>query len=170
MFSGVAQRLCRELKTFYPLPPTLQVPPHPTERDIDNLIAEILHNRGVMANEINRPTESLDYLLKFNAMMMRELGDQKSGTDMRLALSYNELGCSYMLRDDYANAEDCFNNSIASMEKLDSYERWQVSLPGVNLGVIYWLTERFDEALKVLSQGLCDRERKFGYNDQESFM
>jgi len=123
-----------------------------------------------MANEINRPNESLEYLLKFNTMMMKELGHRRPGTDMRLALSFNELGCAYMVRDDYPHAEDCFEKSINSMEKLDNYERWQVSLPGVNLGVVYWLTERYTEALDVLLQGLRDREKKFGFNDRESFI
>jgi tetratricopeptide (TPR) repeat protein len=170
VFSGVAQRLCEELKKFYPLPPDDQQPYLPTERDIDNIFAEIQHNRGVMANEINRPNESLEYLLKFNTMMMKELGHGRPGTDMRLALSFNELGCAYMVRDDYPHAEECFEKSISSMEKLDNYERWQVSLPGVNLGVVYWLTGRYNKALDVLLQGLRDREKKFGFNDRESFM
>lgn len=170
MFSSISQRLCGELKRFYPLPLDDEQPHLPKERDIDNILAEIHHNRGVMANEINRPDQSLDYLLTFNAMMMKELGGRRPGTDMRLALSFNELGCAYMLRDDYPNAEECFEESITSMEKLDNYESWQISLPGVNLGVVYWLTGRYTEALDVLSQGLRDRERKFGFNDQESFM
>lgn len=128
------------------------------------------HNRGVIANEINRPKESLEYLLTFNEMMLKELGGRQPGTDMRLALSFNELGCAYMLRDDYSNAEECFHKSISSMEMLDNFERWQISLPGVNLGVVYWLTGRYTEALNVLSKGLRDREKKFGFNDRESFM
>jgi tetratricopeptide (TPR) repeat protein len=123
-----------------------------------------------MANEINHAVESLEYLSKFNSMMVRDLGSRQSGTDMRLALSFNELGCAYMLRNDYSRAETCFEQSISSMEKLDNYERWQVSLPGVNLGVVYWLTERYTDAVDVLTRGLRDREKKFGSNDQESFM
>ncbi|KAF2133133.1 hypothetical protein P153DRAFT_353544 [Dothidotthia symphoricarpi CBS 119687] len=169
-FSGIAQRLCEELKSSYPLLLVNQQPHLPNERDIENILAEIHHNRGVMANEINRPTESLEYLSKFHAMMMNDLGNRRPGTDMRLALSFNELGCAYMLRNDYSRAEKCFERSISSMEQLDNYERWQVSLPGVNLGVVYWLTERYTEALEVLSQGLRDREKKFGSNDQESFI
>jgi tetratricopeptide (TPR) repeat protein len=169
-FSGVAQRLCGELKAFYPLPPHQEQSHFPSERDIDDILAEIHHNRGVMANEINRPKESLEYLSKFNSMMIRDLGDRKSGTDMRLALSFNELGCAYMLRNDYVQAEKCFEQSISSMEKLENYERWQVSLPGVNLGVVYWLTGRHADAIDILSRGLRDREKKFGSNDQESFM
>lgn len=123
-----------------------------------------------MANEINRPNESLEYLSKFNLMMMHDLGNRRPGTDMRLALSFNELGCAYMLRNDYSEAKECFEKSIHSMEELDNYEPWQISLPGVNLGVVYWLTGRYTEALDILLQGLRDRETKFGPNDQESFM
>jgi tetratricopeptide (TPR) repeat protein len=136
---------------------------------IDDALAEIYHNRGVVANEVNRK-ESLDYLLKFNDMMLKELGNKPPGTDMRLSLSFNELGCAYMLREDYQMAEDCFQKSISSMEKLDNYEKWQVSLPVVNLGMVYWLTKRYSEAIDVLFQGIKDREKKFGYNDTESFM
>lgn len=142
----------------------------PSERDIDDILAEVHHNRGVIANETNRPDQSLRYLVKFNEMMLAELGERRAGTDMRLALSFNELGCAWMLQDDYPHAEECFKKSIKAMKVLDNYEPWQVSLPGVNLGVVYWLTGRNDEALEVLLKGLRDRERKFGYNDQESFM
>jgi hypothetical protein len=40
----------------------------------------------------------------------------------------------------------------------------------VNLGLTYWLTDLHEEAVKVLEQGLSDREAAFGTNDRESFM
>lgn len=169
MFSNIAQTICEDLKQLYPLPESWEKADHPSEQMINDALAEIYHNRGVVANEVNRK-ESLDHLLKFNHMMLKELGNKAPGTDMRLALSFNELGCAYMLREEYQKAEDCYRESISSMEKLDNYERWQISLPVVNLGMVYWLTERYWEANDVLFQGIKDREKKFGYNDRESFM
>lgn len=172
MFSGIAQTLCEELKKLYPFQDTLQSDDQPSEQAIDDALAEIHHNRGVIAVEINKPREALEHLQKFNGMMLKELGDRPPGTDMRLALSFNELGCAYMLRDDYSQAEDCWNKCVSSIEQLENYqnEKWQGSLPSVNLGAVYWLTGRYSEALDVLLQGLRERERKYGYNDRESFM
>ncbi|KAF2117449.1 hypothetical protein BDV96DRAFT_644867 [Lophiotrema nucula] len=170
VFSGLAQNICIELKKHLPSKVSGQGSKLPTVRAVDETLAEIIHNRGVIAVEVHKPVESLNYLLEFNRMMTAELGHKAGGTDMRLALSFNELGCAYMLHEDYLHAEDCFRNSIARMRMLDNYEPWQVSLPGVNLGTVFHFTGRLDEAHEILSQGLRDRERKFGYNDRESFI
>ncbi|KAF1815308.1 TPR-like protein [Eremomyces bilateralis CBS 781.70] len=169
MFGSIAQKICEELKQFYPLD-LVNADKNPSEQQVADALAEILHNRGVVAVEVNWRRESLEHLTRFNEMMLQELGDRPAGQDMRLALSFNELGCAYMLRDNFEKGEECFQKSISSMEKLDNFEKWQISLPLVNLGFVYWLIGRNSEALDVLLEGLSVRERKFGYNDRESFI
>ena len=65
---------------------------------INRTIAEIHHNHGCITAEMNRPHESLDHQLIFNSMMQEELGNNP-GADMRLGMSFNELGVAYMITD-----------------------------------------------------------------------
>jgi hypothetical protein len=65
---------------------------------INRTIAEIHHNHGCITAEMNRPLEALEHQLIFNSMMQEELG-QNPGVDMRLGMSFNELGVAYMITD-----------------------------------------------------------------------
>ena len=169
-FCNMAWSICDSLKKFYPLPVFIPHEGSPTEKEIDSTIAEIYYNRGNVAAETNRPEDAFENHSMFNSMMMKQLGNGPQGTDMRLGISLNELGIAHMLRNDYCKGEDCFLQSIDTMQRLDNYVSHQISLPMVNLGLTYWLTDRHEEAVKVLEQGLSDREAAFGINDRESFM
>lgn len=102
--------------------------------------------------------------------MLKELGDKDRTNDMRLAISWNELGNANMLNDKWETGEECFLQSIRAMRKVEGFEQTMISLPNVNLGLAYWLTDRHDDALIALKGGLEDRERRFGKGDKESFM
>lgn len=65
---------------------------------IDRTIGEIHHNHGCISAEINQPMKALEHQLIFNQMMLQELGDEP-GDDMRLGMSFNELGVAYMIND-----------------------------------------------------------------------
>jgi hypothetical protein len=137
---------------------------------VNALLAEIQHNRGCIATETNEPKLALDYLQRFNSVMLKELGDKDRTNDMRLAISWNELGNANMLNDKWKIGEECFLQSIRAMRKVEGFDKTMVSLPIVNLGLAYWLTDRHDDALIALEGGLEDRERRFGKDDKESFM
>jgi hypothetical protein len=96
--------------------------------DLENR-AEIHHNRGCIAAEMNRPHEALAQHTKFNDMMVKEIGDGPPGTDMRLAISWSQLGAAYMINDDWVKGEDCFRKAIHMMRRLDDYEPFKISLP-----------------------------------------
>lgn len=137
---------------------------------VDALLAEIQHNRGCIATETNEPKLALDYLQRFNSVMLKELGDKDHTNDMRLAISWNELGNAYMLNDRWTDGEECFLQSIRAMKRVEGYEKTMISLPIVNLGLANWLTDRYDDAIIYLKGGLEDREARFGKDDKESFM
>jgi len=141
-----------------------------THKQLDSILAEIQHNRGCIATEINDPHDALNYHKSFNAMMVREMGTSTSGNDMRLAISWNELGNAYMLNDDWWKGEECFQKSIDLMRQLDQFEKVSISLPVVNLGLAYWLQGRHEEANDVLVEGLKNREDAFGAEDRVSFI
>jgi hypothetical protein len=102
--------------------------------------------------------------------MSKEIGDGPQGTDMRLGISWNQLGVAYMINDDWTMGEECFRKSINTLKKTDDFKRYKLSLPLVNLGYAWWLTGKFDEAVIALHEGLKDRAAAFGENDRESFM
>lgn len=152
---------------------------------IDRTIAEIHHNHGCINAEMNRPHDALRHQLIFNTMMQKELAGKK-GSDMRLAMSYNELGVAYMINDsecnhdldnnsalrpsDWAEGEDCFKMSIQEMKLLDNYKKYKISLPLVNLASCHYLNGDYVQAEKLLLKGLADRVEEFGKDDRESFM
>lgn len=152
---------------------------------IDRTIAEIHHNHGCINAEMNRPQDALRHQLIFNNMMQKELAG-KQGSDMRLAMSYNELGVAHMINESKCNndhnnnselkplgwveGEDCFKMSIQEMKLLDNYKKYKISLPLVNLASCHYLNGDYVKAEELLLEGLADRVEEFGIDDRESFM
>ena len=137
---------------------------------VDTILAEIMHNRGCIATEVNMPNEALKFQVTFNAQMIRELGNVRGGNDMRLAISWNELGNAHMLNKDWRKGQKCFRQSIDLMRKLDDFEETWISLPICNLGLAQWLQGNYAEALEILLKGLKDREDRYGAGDRVSFV
>lgn len=134
-------------------------------------LAEIRHNRGCFATETNEPEEALLQFTMFNDLMTAQYSNgQLPSQDVRLAISWNELGISLMLNNRHVEAEPCFRKSLLAMKAQENFDPLQLSLPLVNLGLAYWLMNRSDEAASILLDGLAEREKALGKNDQDSFM
>ena len=133
-------------------------------------LVEINHNRGCIALETNEPEDALKYHKLFNDAMVKEVANKASRDDMRLAISWNELGNAYMLNNNWSGGEECFLKSIEEMKKLENFERTMLSLPLANVGLAYWCLKKNDRALEVLEEGLREREATFGLDDRNSFM
>ena len=101
---------------------------------------------------------------------MQEIGDGAQGKDKRLAISWNELGNAYMLNEMWGKGEESFKKSISTMQRVDGFKWTDMSLPFVNLGLAYWLTNRLEDAVETLMEGLGHREAVHGVDDKESFM
>lgn len=137
---------------------------------LDYSLTEINHNRGCIALEINEPVSALKYHKLFNGMMIKELANKPSHNDMRLAISWNELGNSYMLNKQWSKGHECFLKSIEEMKLLKDFQPTMISLPLANIGLACWLQGKLHEADDVLIHGLRDREAAFGFDDRVSFM
>ena len=166
----MAQYICTSLKERLPELPEPGSPLSVHHQQLDLILAEIEHNRGCIATEINEPYDALRYHTIFNALMVQELGNTFGGRDMRLAISWNELGCAHMLNKNWQKGHDCFQRSIELMQQLDGFEETWISLPLVNLGLAHWLQGRHEEALNVLLNGQKHRESMYGVDDRVSFM
>lgn len=139
-------------------------------RSIKTLSAEISHDLGCVATETNQPEAALLHFQNFNTTMMAFADGHPQTQDMRLAVSWNELGNAYMMNEEWTLAEECFIRSIDTLKQLDDYKPVDSSFPVINLGFSYWLQGRLDEAEQTLHDILALREAAYGINDQESFM
>lgn len=139
-------------------------------KQLDSILAEIQHNRGCIAKEINEPYDALGYPKDFNGMMVREMDTTTPYKDMRLAISWNELGNAYMLNSEWSKGEECFQKSVTVMRDIEGFEKVSISLPLANLGLAYWLQGRHEEAHDILVEGLKDRVDRYGPDDRISFV
>lgn len=128
-FCDIAQNICVSLKKFYPLPYAIETDESPTEGQIDYILAEVFHNRGCIAAEMNRRDEALMHHTTFNDMMVMQFGDGHLGNDMRLAISWSQLGAAYMITDNWSKGEECFLKAVKVMKRVDDYEPFKISLP-----------------------------------------
>jgi len=150
--------------------PSIQTLHGPTKAKLDDILADVYHTKGIAATEMNQPDKALEYLRKFHETMQKELGASPGGCDMRLAISWNELGVAWMIKHNWQEGEKCFTKSIEIMKSLEDYRKYKISPPLANLGYAFWLTGRFHEAVQAFEEGLRYREEEFGPDDRESFM
>lgn len=133
-------------------------------------ISELNHNKGCIALEMNDPGNALKSLKRFNDLMMAELDGQPMLDDMRLAISWNELGNAHMLNQEWLEGEKCFERSISEMQALKNYEPTMISLPITNSGFASWFQGKYEEARRTLEEALHVREVAFGEGYKGSFV
>jgi hypothetical protein len=85
---------------------------------LDKTIAETHHNRGCITAEMNRPKKALEHQLIFNKMLLEEL-EEKPAPDMRLSMSFNELGVAYMINDGK------FDETVSRLEDTNFFQNGQ---------------------------------------------
>lgn len=173
LLNNLAQRLCDTWGKRLQALGTQTSQPEAEEklRWIRDTTAEIWHNQGCIASEINAPDSTFNHFKLFNDILVRDYGRIPSlyRGDMRLAISWNELGNAYMLKKEWSKGEECFQYSIETMRKLDNFQEIDLSLPLVNMGLSYWIQGRHEEALNILQGGLETREETHGDVDLNSF-
>lgn len=100
--------------------------------------------------------------------MREEFGPDS--TDMRLAISWNELGNGRMMNKQWEDAIICFEKSIEILKRQPDFTKTSLSFPLVNLGFAYWILEQLEHAEKVCQEALSDRHTAYGIDDGKSFM
>lgn len=95
-FCNLALHICETLRRF--LKQNAALSKLVCIAQLDRKIAEIHYNYGCINAEMNRPQDALMHQLISHNMISDELGG-KPGSDMRLGLSYNELGVAYMINN-----------------------------------------------------------------------
>ncbi|KAI9712292.1 MAG: hypothetical protein M1820_001505 [Bogoriella megaspora] len=139
-------------------------------KQLDSIIAEAHHNLGCIGTETNNPEFTLAHFKEFNEMMKTSMDENLQREDKRLAISWNELGNAYMMNKMWSEGEQCFKKCLETARSLRDFKPAEFSFPFVNLGLAYWITDRFDEAADIMLQGLSYREAAFGRDDNQSFL
>jgi hypothetical protein len=170
LYNNMAQSICESLKFQLYENSEASSCHGVTHAELGYTLAELYHNRGVIACGASDVSEALRNLKIFHDMMQKEFQEDTPRVDMRLGLACNELGFAYMLKEDWAQGEVYFLRSIELLQQLHNFEPILISLPLVNLGYAYWLQGRLNEATAVLEKGIGDREAKYGIHDRISFM
>ncbi|KIX10281.1 uncharacterized protein Z518_01363 [Rhinocladiella mackenziei CBS 650.93] len=169
-FNNVAQGICESMKLRILEDPECASDEPGILSQLNYSLNEIHHNRGCIDLETNDPVNALKYLKLFNEKMIKELGRKPSRNDMRLAISWNELGNAYMLNRNWPKGEECFLKSIEEMKQLRDFQPTMISLPLANLGLAYWLQGKLEDAVETLTKGLEDRQKALGLDDRDSFI
>ena len=123
-------------------------------------------HRAAFAHHTNQPHMSLSNAQHF----VRSLEAQNGGAqDEPLGYALNELGVSYLQNDNADEAERCLQRSTAIFEaSLDTSANTR-SMPLINLGFVFWLQGRLQEASAVFESTLAGRESEYGPDDTKSF-
>jgi hypothetical protein len=137
---------------------------------LNRIISETHHNLGCIGTETNQPEFTLLHFKIFNKMMLQEIDENQQKVDNRVAISWNELGNAYMMSKMWMDGERCFKQCLSIAGQMIDFSPADFSFPYVNLGLAYWLTDRQDQAMDTLLEGLRYREAKFGRDDKQSFM
>lgn len=169
MFAS-AQSIAERLQSSISEARDLALDSNQTTKDLKALLAEIHHNFGCVGTETNDASGTLKHFQTFNELMIYEFGDGAQGKDKRLAISWNELGNAYMLNGQWEKGAESFKISMDTMRRVDGFKNVDNSFALVNMGLAYWLMNRLDEAVDVLTEGLKYREALYGLDDSESFM
>lgn len=85
------------------------------------------------------------------------------------ALYLNELGVAYGMNGLNDAAIEHFLKSIKAFQNMTDYEDTLLSWPEPNLGFIYWVQGRHDEAKQVLLEILQIQEDTWGPDDEKTF-
>lgn len=169
-FYELAEALCSSLKADPTSFATMDLEGAFRTNRVDELLADVYHHSGCAATATNKPANALSRFQTLNSIMLAEVNAGSEAKKSGLAISWNELGIAYMMNRQWVEGEDCFLRSIGISKQLANFTKTMISFPMVNLGLAYWLTNRYEESAQVLSEGLEDREAAFGVNDQVSFI
>jgi tetratricopeptide (TPR) repeat protein len=74
-----------------------------------------------------------------------------------------------MMHGKYEEAISHFREAIRVYEGLDDFDLQLLAMPFANLGLAFWLQGNLETAASILKKGLHDREKRWGYDDRESF-
>ncbi|KAI4678076.1 uncharacterized protein J4E88_006594 [Alternaria novae-zelandiae] len=136
----------------------------------DAVLAETFHNLGRISAETNQPDATLANFSRYNAMLLDQPNGGMQMNANRLAVSWFELGNAFMINQLWAEGERCFDRGMSIARRIENFAPWHFSQYYIVLGLVYCLTDRIDQATKVLEEGLQHRESVRRQDTDRSFV
>jgi tetratricopeptide (TPR) repeat protein len=125
---------------------------------------------GIALAETNEHHLSMIHKTKWLSMLEeRRTATGDPVEDYELGYAYNEIGVAYGNNDMLNKAVDAFRRSIAIFQSLDNYDDTMLGWPEPNLGFIYWMQGKLDDAEQALVEILDIHAAVYGVDDTESF-
>lgn len=140
--------------------------------DTSLIFAETYRNQGTSAADICDVQTAYDNYLKYNSLMVAQLGDEDHQTDPRLAISYLELAVAYAFKQEYQESKECSEIAL----KLCEWIPWPEivmnlrTLAVANLSLALLELGDAREACSKALQALQERENRLGLDDRSSML
>lgn len=122
---------------------------------------------GALANETNDAQACLDHNILCLKRRKEEAAKGKA-PDLRLAFAHSQMGIAYMMVRKFALATEYFKQSVEMLKSID-VDPDEFGFPVCNLGLAYWVQGQLDDADKILTDLLAQRERLHGKLDSVSY-
>ncbi|KAI1425307.1 hypothetical protein F5Y12DRAFT_747918 [Xylaria sp. FL1777] len=125
---------------------------------------------GIALVETNEHSLSLTHKRNWlSSLQDRKSEELRQIEDYELGYAYNEIGVAYGNENMLFEAAAAFHRSIEIFQGLDDYEDTMLGWPEPNLGFIYWMQGKLDEAEKALVEILDIHAAAWGFDDTKSF-
>ncbi|KAK3328632.1 hypothetical protein B0T19DRAFT_462261 [Cercophora scortea] len=125
---------------------------------------------GIVLAETNEHSLSMMHKKKWLAMLEERKSEAGAPIeDYELGYAYNEIGVAYGNNAMLDEAAQAFRRSIEIFQGLDDYEDTMLGWPEPNLGFIYWMQGRLEEAEEALVEILDIHAAAWGVDDTKSF-
>ncbi|KAF2226462.1 hypothetical protein BDZ85DRAFT_50329 [Elsinoe ampelina] len=140
----------------------------PSTREQRDLLAWIHYELGAVAFSVHDSKASMQHNL--NLMQLCKSAAEETGIpSAMLAAAHNQLGVAYTLVDDFETALSLFRQSIAVYRSLEDFSIDMLAFPVANLGLTFWVLDKYDDAEQTFASALEEREAKFGVMDRLSY-
>lgn len=117
--------------------------------------------------------DAQDCLKRFKAWIEQSDTTASTSDDFNsqyeLALYHNEIGVAYGMNGLYDSAIGHLLKSIDFFQGMPDYDDTLLSWPQPNLGFMYWVQGRYDEAKDILLEILQVHEEAWGVDDTNTF-
>jgi len=124
---------------------------------------------GIAIVETNEHSLSMWHKQKWLDILLERKSDGSTIEDYELGYAYNEIGVAYGNNDMLDEAAGAFRRSIEVFQGLDDYKDTMLGWPGPNLGFIYWMQGKLEDAEHALREILDIHAAVWGVDDTKSF-
>lgn len=116
------------------------------------MIRDTHHNLGTASGGVNDPKTFLEHSAIWLRMLQERPPDEDDEPviDYELAMGYNETGVAHAMNGLYEVAIPYFTKAIETYKALPHYDETMLGWSVSNIGFMYWVLGRLDEAEKTL--------------------